>query len=71
MTRRQLLGAAVAAPVVAMLAPAVRAHAAALRSAAPVIRPGPSGRSDTRCGACGATDHRMLDTACPARPRVR
>lgn len=71
MTRRRLLGAVVAAPVVAMLTPALRAHAAALRSAAPALRPDPSGRSDTRCGACGASDHRMLDAVCPARPRVR
>ncbi|MCC6829862.1 MAG: hypothetical protein IT200_00820 [Thermoleophilia bacterium] len=71
MTRRRLLAAALAAPVVATFTPLLRTHAAAARGMAGALRPSPDGRADRRCASCGAPDHTMLDAACPARPRVR
>ncbi|HLO35272.1 MAG TPA: hypothetical protein VK194_04285 [Candidatus Deferrimicrobium sp.] len=39
--------------------------------AAADLRPSPGGSSATRCAACGATDHAMLDPRCPAARKVR
>lgn len=43
----------------------------ALKAVGTVLRPAPSGTTATRCAACGARDHSMLDPDCPATPRVR
>jgi len=69
-TRRKLLRAAVVLPAgaaVAVIATQVGEH---LRAAAAELRPGPDGTSASRCGACGARDHTMLDPRCPAARKV-
>lgn len=63
-SRRTLLRAMLASPIVLLAASAARA----LRSGASAARPLASGTSSTRCGACGASGHTMLDRACPAAP---
>jgi hypothetical protein len=63
--RRKLLRALVAIPLVAGAASAV----AATRRGIVAARPRPIGRSAALCGACGSSDHSMLDPACPATPR--
>jgi len=42
----------------------------AIRSATAALRPSASGTSATRCAACGAGDHSMLDPGCPAARKV-
>jgi hypothetical protein len=64
--RRRLLAGMAAVPVVAAAAAAVTR----LGSHASTLRPGGRGTSAQRCGACGAWDHTMLASACPATPQV-
>lgn len=71
LTRRRLILAGIASTVAAWLGPAAAMAAAADRRSAILRRPVPSGTSATRCAACGAVDHRMLEVVCPARRRVR
>jgi hypothetical protein len=68
--RRDLLRTALLAPVGLMAVQATRAVGAAIAQAAPNLRPMSVGTSATRCAACGATGHSMLDPACPAARRV-
>lgn len=42
----------------------------AISRSAPGLRPRAAGTSATRCAACGASDHTMLDPRCPAAKRV-
>lgn len=70
-TRRHLLAAALAAPLVALADHGVRTARAAAGGAASAARPAPSGTSATRCARCGAPDHGILDARCPAAPRLR
>lgn len=69
-SRRRLLRLASALPVGMALVPLAAIYARALAGAAAQIRPAPMGTSATRCAACGAPDHAMLDATCPAHPRV-
>jgi hypothetical protein len=66
LTRRRLLAATAALPILA----AVQRGLEGLRSAAATVRPPGSGTSATRCAQCGAADHAMLDPRCPSAPRV-
>lgn len=66
-SRRRLLLAAVLAPVVLLVA----RFGDLIRAVGGALRPPASGSSATRCAACGAADHAMLDPGCPATPRVR
>jgi hypothetical protein len=70
LTRRAVLRAAVVAPVGLAVASAAAAVARLVTATAPSLRPAASGTSATRCAACGATGHGMLDRDCPAAPRV-
>lgn len=70
LTRRALVRLAVAAPVGLALTRAVEGAGAVLAGAAAGLRPPASGTSSTRCAACGAPDHTMLDPRCPAARRV-
>lgn len=70
LSRRLVLRAAVAAPLGLAVASAATAAARLVTATAPSLRPAPSGTTATRCGACGATGHAMLDRTCPAAPRV-
>lgn len=65
-SRRTLLLTALSLPA----AWAVGRLAGPLTAAAIAVRPPASGSSATRCAACGAADHAMLDARCPAAPRV-
>jgi hypothetical protein len=65
-SRRRLLATLAGAP----LAGAAAATATRLGANAAVLRPGARGSSAQRCAQCGATDHAMLDAACPASPEV-
>jgi hypothetical protein len=66
-SRRRLLLAAATIP----LAVAVMRIGDAYQAAGEALRPLPAGTSGTRCAACGAYDHAMLDPGCPETPRVR
>ena len=68
--RRELLRLLLLAPAGLAAAGAIRTIEAAIATAAPGLRPIAAGTSATRCAACGATGHGMLDPGCPARPRV-
>lgn len=63
-TRRTVVGALVASPVVAVLA----RWSGRLRRNAGSLRPAADGRSSQRCASCGAGDHSML--SCPSNPKV-
>ena len=65
-TRRKVLGAIAAVPLFAAGATLARGT----RRAIAASRPGSIGRSAGLCGACGSSDHAMLDPTCPASPRV-
>ncbi len=67
LTRRRMLALAGAVPLALAVAPV----SGLLRAATSVLRPPSVGTTATRCAACGATDHTMLDPVCPASPRVR
>lgn len=67
LTRRRLLALAGVAPVALAVGPVF----GWLRAATGALRPPSAGTTATRCAACGATDHTMLDPDCPASPRVR
>jgi hypothetical protein len=69
-TRRRLLVLAGAIPALLV---AERVHAVVSEVSARAIagaRPAGGGTSATRCARCGADDHAMLDTTCPAAPRL-
>jgi hypothetical protein len=70
-SRRHLLRLAVVLPVGLALSRVATLEARVSGSVARGIRPAPSGTSATRCAACGSPGHTMLDTRCPAHPRVR
>jgi hypothetical protein len=58
-------------PLAAVVASGVFAGAlATARNVALPRRPAAAGTSATRCAACGAPEHAMLDRRCPAAPRV-
>lgn len=63
-TRRTVVGALIASPVVAVMA----RWAGRLRRNATELRPTAQGRSSQRCASCGAADHSML--VCPSNPKV-
>lgn len=62
-TRRRLLGAFAALPLVGVAAPR-------LLRLVPVAwsRPAGNGTSASRCAACGSPGHSMLAADCPAAP---
>ena len=62
LSRRRLLLIGAAAPIASLLAPAATMAAAAERRSAILRRPMASGTSATRCAACGAADHAMLQS---------
>lgn len=70
LTRRELLRIGAFAPVGFVAARAATALGRAITRSAPGLRPTASGTSATRCAACGANDHTMLDPRCPAARRV-
>ncbi len=70
LSRRRLLAASLAIPVVVGAERAVRSIGDALRGMAAAVRPPAAGTSATRCAQCGAADHTMLDLRCPAAPKV-
>lgn len=69
LSRRRLLAAATAMPIVLLVDQAIRAAGDAIRTAAASARPSAVGTSVDRCAQCGATDHTMLDRRCPAAKR--
>jgi hypothetical protein len=71
LSRRRLLAAAAAVPVVLAGERGVRFVADGVRGAADALRPPAQGTSATRCALCGSPDHTMLDPRCPvARPVI-
>jgi hypothetical protein len=70
LSRRDLVRIALAAPVGFAAARAVSTLGAVIGRAAPGLRPTAIGTSATRCAACGAADHTMLDPRCPAARQV-
>lgn len=69
-TRRDMLRAAIVIPTGAAVAAFVGRAGETLRVAARELRPEPDGTSATRCAACGARGHTMLDPHCPAARKV-
>jgi hypothetical protein len=69
-TRRQLLRATLLLPAGAVAVGVAAAAGEAIRASVAALRPRPDGTSATRCGACGARDHTMLDPRCPAARKV-
>lgn len=63
-TRRTVVAALLAAPIVGSLA----RFAAARRAAIAASRPAADGRSGQRCALCGSEAHSML--GCPDTPKV-
>lgn len=63
-TRRRMLGVLATVPLVGVLA-----HRLSGMLPRAWSRPAADGTSATRCAACGASGHAMLDPLCPARPR--
>jgi hypothetical protein len=70
LTRRRLLLGAAAIPALAGADRVSRSIAGIVGSAVRAVRPPVDGTSATRCARCGAGDHAMLDTRCPAAKRV-
>ncbi len=70
LTRREILRIGAFAPVGFVAARAAAAASGAVTRAASSLRPQAAGTSATRCAACGASDHTMLDPRCPAAKRV-
>jgi len=70
LSRRTVLRTAVLAPVGLVVASAAAGVARVITASAPSLRPTATGTSATRCAACGAAGHGMLDRECPAAPRV-
>ena len=69
-TRRELLRAAVMIPAGAITAALAIRAVEAVQATAAQLRPEGDGTSATRCGACGAGGHTMLDARCPAARKV-
>jgi hypothetical protein len=72
-SRRRLLVAAAAVPLAlaaTRLGDVLRVAGDVRRAATDAVRPPESGSTATRCAACGAAGHGMLDPSCPAAPRV-
>ena len=63
-SRRRILRTLVVLP----LAVAAGSAVAAARRGIAASRPRSIGRSAALCGACGSSDHAMLDPACPVTP---
>ena len=70
LTRREILRIGAFAPVGFVAARAAAAVSGAVTRAASSLRPQAAGTSATRCAACGASDHTMLNPRCPAAKRV-
>ena len=70
LTRREILRIGAFAPAGFVAARAAAKVSDAVTRAAPGLRPQAAGTSATRCAACGANDHTMLDPRCPAAKRV-
>lgn len=70
LTRREILLIGAFAPAGFVASRAVAAVSGAVTRAASGLRPETAGTSATRCAACGASDHTMLDPRCPAAKRV-
>lgn len=70
-TRRRLLVAGLASPILATLRPVEAMASAVQRRLTPLGRPAPRGTSASRCAVCGGAGHAMLDVACPARRDLR
>ena len=70
LTRRDLLRIGAFAPVGFVAGRAAAKVSDAITRSAPGLRPRAAGTSATRCAACGANDHTMLDPRCPAAKRV-
>ncbi len=70
-SRRDVLVAAALVQAGALVGAALNAVGEVVARAAPSLRPQATGTSATRCAACGAGDHSMLDPGCPAARKVR
>jgi hypothetical protein len=70
LTRRELLRVGAFAPLGFVAGRAATVLGQVITRSAPGLRPGAAGTSATRCAACGANDHTMLDPRCPAAKRV-
>jgi len=70
LTRREILRIGAFFPVGFVAARAAAAVGDLVTRAAPGLRPQAAGTSSTRCAACGASGHTMLDPRCPAAKRV-
>ena len=70
LTRREILRIGAFAPAGFVAGRAAAKVSDAVTRAASALRPKATGTSATRCAACGAGDHTMLDPRCPAAKRV-
>jgi hypothetical protein len=70
LSRRAVVRMAIVGSLGLVAGPAATMVGAAVRGAAPGLRPTARGTSSTRCALCGATGHSMLDPGCPAARRV-
>ncbi|MEX2184886.1 MAG: hypothetical protein WEC14_10600 [Chloroflexota bacterium] len=66
LSRRRILVAAAAVPVLFAVDRGIRAAGDGIRAAAASVRPPAVGTSASRCAMCGAPDHSMLNPGCPA-----
>ncbi len=71
LSRRRLLSAVAAIPVILLVDRGARIVGDGVRAAAAALRPSSQGTSASRCALCGSPDHTMLDPRCPAaRPVI-
>jgi hypothetical protein len=68
--RRRFLRLALVTPLALAATHAAATLGETATRLAPSLRPAGGGTSATRCAACGATGHTMLDPRCPAHPRL-
>lgn len=69
-SRRDLIRIALLAPIGFAAGRGAALIGGVVTWTAPALRPAAWGTSATRCAACGAADHTMLDPRCPAARRV-
>lgn len=70
LTRREILRIGAFAPAGFVAGRAAAKVSDAVTRAASGLRPQAAGTSATRCAACGASDHTMLEPRCPAAKLV-
>jgi hypothetical protein len=70
-SRRQALVVAASVPAGFLVGVIANVVGTIVARAAPGLRPAAVGTSASRCAACGAGDHAMLDPSCPAARKVR